>query len=106
MSKYGRLNGLIYCCIYGELQRVAWENGYSLAVHGSMDRDFDLIAIPWTDKAIPSQDLIHRFHVAIKAETQSEPTPKPHGRIAWFLCIGSGLGVDISVMPRGEKQEI
>ena len=68
MSKYGRLNGFIYCCIYGELQRIAWENGYSLAVHGSMERDFDVVAIPWTEAAISAEDLITNFHEGIKAE--------------------------------------
>ena len=102
MGKYGRLNGLIYCCIYGELQRIAWENGYSLAVHGSMDRDFDVVVFPWTEKAISAEDLITKFHTGIMAESQSEPEDKPHGRKAWFLSVGSGFGIDVSVMPKKE----
>ena len=101
--KYGQLNGLIYCCIFGDLQKIASENGYSLAVHGSMNRDFDVVAIPWTSEAISAQDLIHKFHEAIKAESETEPEDKHHGRKAWFLSVGSGLGIDISVMPRSNK---
>ena len=102
---HGRLNGLIYCCIFGKLQQVARDNGYSLCVHGSMDRDFDLVAIPWTDEAVDPVELIHvAFVDALRPDSVSEVELKPHGRLAWFLCVGSGLGVDISVMPRKEKQ--
>lgn len=101
MSKppHGKLEPLIYATIYGGLQQIAYDNGYSLAVHGSMQRDFDLIAIPWTDQSIDGEELIDKFAESLHS-TRSEPTLKPHGRIAYFIILGCGMGVDVSIMPR------
>ena len=36
--------------LYPDLAEIAREHGYALAVHGSLARDFDLIAVPWREK--------------------------------------------------------
>lgn len=38
-----------YACVFHGLKETALKFGYNLVLHGSMDRDFDLIAIPWVD---------------------------------------------------------
>jgi len=38
-----------YAVILNPLQKIAKKHGYNLLVHGSMKRDLDLIAIPWSD---------------------------------------------------------
>jgi len=35
--------------LYPELAAVFRAHGYALAVHGSLQRDFDLVAIPWVE---------------------------------------------------------
>lgn len=39
-----------YESILPAIREVARECGYAIGVHGSMRRDLDLIAIPWTDE--------------------------------------------------------
>lgn len=39
-------NAPVYACMYQELAEICRAHGYALAIHGSMARDFDLIAIP------------------------------------------------------------
>ena len=39
----------LYAALYPELAEVARSHGYALAVHGSLARDFDLIAVPWAE---------------------------------------------------------
>lgn len=41
----------VYAHLYPSLVVDARELGYALALHGSMARDLDLVAIPWTDDA-------------------------------------------------------
>lgn len=86
--------------------------GYALAPHGSMARDLDLIAVPWTDEATSAEDLILRLiaasggHltpcplVAEHANKHSVAVEKPHGRRAWSIHLGHQLYLDVSVMPR------
>ena len=95
-----------YAMAYVGLERVAWRHGYALALHGSMARDLDLAAIPWTDDADDPDKLIAaivRFVVA-KSNVQMfhpQPMPKPHGRLAYTVSIGNpGHYLDISVMPK------
>lgn len=47
-----------YAVILNPLQRIAKKHGYNLLVHGSMNRDLDLIAIPWIDKPSPHLDVL------------------------------------------------
>ena len=95
-----------YAMTYVGLERVAWRHGYALALHGSMARDLDLVAIPWTDDADDPEKLIAaivRFVVSKSDVKISQPKPmaKPHGRLAYTVPLGSGQYLDISVMPKG-----
>jgi ribosomal protein S27AE len=37
--------------LIGPLRRVAYTHGYALPEHGSLQRDIDLVAVPWTAEA-------------------------------------------------------
>lgn len=98
-SKYGRISTIVYAVMLGDLQQVARDNGYALAVHGSLNRDFDIVAIPWTDAAIPAEDLVTAMARALRTGPITEPELKPHGRVAWSICLECGYYIDLSVMP-------
>lgn len=100
------------------LTEVARKCGYALAVHGTLGRDLDLVAVPWTEEATPAENLIlaflaafgwNRAHLTPEVTNQDGtisrpsghvPTPKPHGRMAWSIHFDHGLYLDVSVMPR------
>jgi len=54
----------LYCIFYEHLKQIAFHYGFNLIVHGSMDRDLDLIAIPWDDICCHSKEqiMIKEFH--------------------------------------------
>lgn len=105
-----------YAAVYPMLQQVAKRHGYALAIHGTMHRDFDLIAVPWIEDASDRTTLIKALKKATKAVTWSRaqdrlkvyrdcsPTQKPHGRMAYSLhfteMAGHGAYLDISVLPK------
>lgn len=90
--------------------------GYALAVHGTLKRDIDLVACPWTDEAVPAHELaealllvtaeVHGLAFMTPAEGNDRyhragcPGNKPHGRLTWCWHLGGGPYVDLSVMPR------
>ena len=102
-----------YCALYPLLEQIARDYGYALAVHGSLHRDMDLIAVPWIEEASDSLTLIKAFKDAINAVTIHEetdklypdckPTQKSHGRASYSLHVtNSGMYggyLDIAVMP-------
>lgn len=92
------------------LRKLCEESGYALAVHGSLCRDYDMIAVAWTHPAVPAHELIgriaKRFGGKIQNDDDGDPydfikrgaEPKPHGRYAWTIHLMSGPMLDISVV--------
>lgn len=47
-----------YACLYPGLCDIARAHGYALAIHGTVTKDLDLIAVPWTTAAVPAEELM------------------------------------------------
>lgn len=110
-----------YCALYGRFKEKAAELGYALAVHGSMQRDFDLLAVPWIEDAADAETLVEAIREIcggfiiddgtegarwdaeqgkfVAAEIRN-PEAKPHGRLAWNIHLGGQPMIDLSVMPK------
>lgn len=114
-----------FACMYHGLCDTARKHGYALAIHGTVTTDLDLVAIPWTDEAAPTETVVNalRDHIGAcgyadllcrdglaedlvqqildrREPGTREPEMKPHGRRAWNLYMEHGAKVDLSVMPR------
>jgi hypothetical protein len=111
-------------CIYAQLlpriREKGKELGYAIAIHGTMSRDLDLLAVPWVEDAAEPIELVkavadavagyviganldqggkyERGHIDLET-----PTFKPHGRMSWNICWGAKPFIDLSVMPRIAK---
>jgi len=94
------------------LTPLAREMGYGLMVHGSMERDLDLLAVPWVEDAASPRDLVKALAKAIGGYWSSEPDKKPHGREAYTILLRRGgvetpAGcfpfIDLSVMTVGPQ---
>lgn len=97
----------LFASMYCGLCNIARKHGYALAIHGTMNIDFDLVAIPWTDEAVEPivfinemLNLMNLCGVENHGLYNLEPTIKPHGRLAWLIILGNGATIDLSVMPR------
>lgn len=84
-------------CIHTMREAVA-QLGWSLAVHGSLVRDIDLVAVPWTDDCEPQLAVFNAFlnygyvlfgQIAFRA----------HGRMAATLSGPAAKVIDLSVFP-------
>lgn len=101
-----------YAMLYVSLRERARELGYVLALHGSLVRDLDLVAVPWTEEAVPAEELagaiieasggfiINREDADPYDFTRRCPQPKPHGRLAWSIHLAGGPYIDLSITPR------
>lgn len=90
-----------YFCMFRE---VAYKYGYNLLIHGSLERDMDLVAIPWIEEPKDYMEMLTEFR-NITGWSREDGQPhddlefKPHGRIAYSMQTGGGGYLDISVMP-------
>lgn len=83
--------------IYPALAEKARSLGYALALHGSLQRDLDIIAVPWTATAADPVDLVaalcDEFNVAPNHD-MTKPERKPHGRLAWSVPLWWGASME------------
>lgn len=89
--------------IIGPVREVSRNLGYAVAVHGSLARDIDLVAVPWTDQRVPPDKLAEAICGAVAGvlgwcRTDGQVGEKPHGRRAYTLIHAGHVGeIDLSV---------
>ena len=105
----GAYNRALLDLILPPMRRAAKDAGYAITVHGSLNRDIDLVAVPWREHNVWTADtlidsLVGAMRGAIgRAHCHERAwTPKPHGRqaktlLAW--CGENSANIDLSVMP-------
>lgn len=93
-----------YAIMFEPLKEIALKYGYNLVLHGSLNRDMDLITIPWQEQLGSVDQMIKEFCEYVGGEIQlfNESrnnegeivgdlfTVKPHGRKAYVINIYRG----------------
>lgn len=89
----------LYAYYFEDLKVIALKYGYNLVLHGSMNRDLDLIAIPWVEKVKPHGTMIKEFAKKLGGTLQlnqklvndevvsKEYSDKPHSRMCYTINI-------------------
>lgn len=86
--------------MYPDLAKIFISNGYALAVHGSLARDLDLVAVPWeselTEPLKVIQEVCNQFAVRLVGDGEK----RNHGRVAYTLSVMFGeCSIDLSFLP-------
>lgn len=79
------------------VRELAKQVGYAIGVHGTLERDIDLIAVPWTDEAVGNYELIKHLCEQLPA-IRTQIDRKPHGRYGFVLQGYGRKYLDISVV--------
>lgn len=105
----GAYNRALLDIILPPMRRAAKDAGYAITVHGSLNRDIDLVAIAWREQDVWTPDaLIQSLLGALRGAIgrahshDKDWTRKPHGRIGKILLVWAGentASVDLSVIP-------
>jgi hypothetical protein len=86
----------MYALFFYDLKRIAKRYGYNLVLHGSLNRDLDLIAIPWVDNPKPEQGMIIAFQKYLTGIKTTGPdgtihyTTLPGGRHSYVIDLNRG----------------
>jgi hypothetical protein len=106
----------MYSYFYYELRVIALKYGYNLVLHGSLNRDLDLIAIPWFESLGDMELMIKEFAEYLKGDvmemTEKQKNCFPHGRLSYVINMNRGhtwdkdeqYYIDISVIPFHEAK--
>jgi hypothetical protein len=61
LSKSLKAKPIFYAVAYEALKNIAREFGYNLLIDGSLNRDLDLVLIPWHDKHHEVMEVLEAF---------------------------------------------
>ena len=96
---------VFYAVLYNSMRKAAIDCGYALALHGSMQSDMDLMAMPWVEDAKPVEELVKAIDDCVGQTVWKEfsitkgPTHRPHGRMVYTISIMGDWHIDLSVIP-------
>ena len=83
-----------FAIMFEPIKVIALKYGYNMVIHGSLNRDFDLIAIPWQEELGDVNEMINEICLFVGGKVHvfdGKPyTEKPHGRIGYVIDIYRG----------------
>ena len=91
---------VFYASMWNDFRQAALDCGWALALHGSLANDMDIMAMPWTENATSSIDMI----MAIKKcfdnprKINLSISPMPNNRKVYTLSIWADFYLDINVI--------
>jgi hypothetical protein len=65
--KYVTTNGraVFYAAMWNDLRQAAMDTGWALGLHGSLNNDMDIMAMPWTESATSDVHMIEELKKCI-----------------------------------------
>lgn len=110
----GAYNRALLGLILEPMRIAAKDVGYAITVHGSLNRDVDLVAIPWREHNVADPDRLMTILQGVicgitgRCHREQGWTQKPHGRLARIISVWCGestCSLDLSVMPPVPEKE-
>ena len=119
MNKPIHVKPIFYAHCFESLKVIAKKYGYNLVLHGSMNRDLDLIAIPWVDNPKDEFEMIQLFHLHLTGFTSDSKEHYmfkvlPGGRKNYVINLNRGgsfnhyvdeqyyLDISVTHLPNGQ----
>lgn len=91
-------NPVVYAALYPSLVTIGREHGYAIALHGSLRKDMDVIAVPWTEDPANAETLVAAVLEDTGGRVLGEPTDRPWGRRVWTINLANGSYIDFGVI--------
>lgn len=102
ISTHGK--AVFYAAIYGDLREKAMECGWALGLHGSLNSDMDIMAMPWTEDATDADIMIANLYKCFEEDLWSMPVKhigeKPNGRVVYTISIWEDFYLDINIIEK------
>lgn len=84
----------LYGFYFEVIKEIGLKYGYNIVLHGSMNRDLDLIAVPWEETVGDKEEMLNKIaeamggHILIENDNQRKLLrKKAHGRESWVVNI-------------------
>jgi len=104
---------VFYAAIYGDLRKKALECGWALGLHGSLNSDMDIMAMPWVEDATDADTMIKNLSKCfcdgfdkVLFEPDKYVNEKPNGRVVYIIPIWEDFYLDINVIDINSNKKL
>ena len=94
-----------YAVMWNDLRQAAMDCGWALGLHGSLNSDMDIMAMPWVENATSADEMIDNLAACfgfseywIKHQLSVDRASKPNGRVVYTIPIHGDFYLDINVI--------
>lgn len=88
-----------YACMWDDLRQAAMDCGWALGLHGSLNSDMDIMAMPWTDHAVYTDKMLDNLQKCFDGEPRDIfMNFGPNGRTIYTIPIFGDFYLDINVI--------
>lgn len=98
---------VFYAAMWNDFRQTAMDCGWALGLHGSLNSDMDIMAMPWVEDAVPADEMVERlqdcFGFSRPMPCMVDKTSKPNGRVVYTVCIFGDFYLDINVIDRNDE---
>lgn len=97
-----------YAAMWDDIRQCAMDCGWAVALHGSLNSDLDIMAMPWVQEACSFESMIAEIVKLFYGNYLAEGYRiaygvKPWGRVVATIPIWADFYLDISTMGEGRK---
>ncbi len=91
-----------YAAMWDDIRKYAMDCGWAVALHGSLNSDMDIMAMPWVKDAVPFCELVdgisNLFTDNDLTKWRIDYISKPNNRIVATIPIWADFYLDISAI--------
>lgn len=92
-----------YASIWPDIKQAALDCGWALGLHGSLNSDMDIMAMPWTEEATSKEELINSILKCFEGNIFNDISKipyynKPNNRIVYTIHIFKDYYLDINII--------
>lgn len=94
---------VFYACMWEDFRKSALDCGWALGLHGSLNSDMDIMAMPWIEGCASVDAMIESLERCLtKPDDQifktTKSTDKPNNRIVYTIHIFADFYLDINII--------
>lgn len=99
-----------YASVWNDIRQCAMDNGWAVALHGSLASDMDIMAMPWVEDAVPFEDLAKKISELFTGNSLSERFfltygEKARNRVVATIPICGSFYLDVSSISECGRNE-
>lgn len=94
---------VFYACMWEDFRKAALNCGWALGLHGSLNSDMDIMAMPWIEECKSVEEMIIALEDCLTKPDErifktTRSNDKPNNRVVYTIHIFSDFYLDINII--------